>query len=278
VFDVDFMALLTREVLRERAPALIAESCAWSVGLSDQPHHLRRGGRLVGTGVTMGVRAANGQPLSGDEDGRLELGDARPGSFQDALNALAPDGTVHAERFDVQVLEPFVLATCVAAAERARDTRGAEWAELLDELGEDGSDLVEVVRLGEWEAPLRIDAEHLVLAALGAVPLVEVEAEGLPLSLVRAAEGITRTAVPPAPAAATPDDDLAGTLFLASAALRGAGLTVPVPRAEAEALVVALLGEGLLLAEVPAVLPHLPVQPETAAEVEAIVAAAGLGL
>jgi hypothetical protein len=280
VFDVDFMALLTREVLRERAPALIAEACAWSVGLSDQPHHLRRGGRLVATGVTMGVRAANGLPLSGEEDGRLELGDARPGSFQDALNALAPDGAVYAERFDVQVLEPFVLATCVRAAERARATRRAAWRELLDELGEDGRDLVEVVRLGEWEAPLRIDAEHLVLAALGAVPLVEVEAEGLPLSLVRAAEGITRTAVAPAPVAAPQpdDDDLAGTLFLAQAALRTGGLTVPVPRAEAETLVTALLAEGLLLEEVPAVLPHLPVQPETAAEVRAIVAAAGLGL
>ena len=280
MFDVDFMALLSREVLRERTPALIAEACAWSVGLSDQPHHLRRGGRLVATGVTMGVRAANGLPLSGEEDGRLELGDARPGSFQDALNALAPDGTVYAERFDVQVLEPFVLATCVQAAERARETRRAAWRELLDELGEDGRDLVEVVRVGEWEAPLRIDAEHLVLAALGTVPLVEVEAEGLPLSLVRAAEGITRTAVAPAPAAAPPpdDDDLAGTLFLAEAALRTGGLTVPVPRAEAETLVTALLAEGLLLEEVPAVLPHLPVLPETAAEVRAIVAAAGLGL
>jgi hypothetical protein len=280
VFDVDFMALLAREVLRERTPALIAEACAWSVGLSDQPHHLRRGGRLVASGVTMGVRAANGQPLSGEEDGRLELGDARPGSFQDALNALAPDGTVYAERFDVQVLEPFVLATCVQAAERARETRRAAWRELLDELGEDGRDLVEVVRVGEWEAPLRIDAEHLVLAALGAVPLVEVEAEGLPLSLVRAAEGITRTAATPPPAAAPQpdDDDLAGTLFLARAALDAGGLTVPVPRAEAETLVSALLAEGLLLEEVPAVLPHLPVLPETAAEVRAIVAAAGLGL
>jgi hypothetical protein len=279
VFDADFMALLTREVLRERAPALIAEACAWSVGLSDQPHHLRRGGRLVATGVTIGVRAANGQPLSGEEDGRLELGDARPGSFQDALNALAPDGTVYAERFDVQVLEPFVLATCVQAAERARATRRGAWRELLDELGEDGRDLVEVVRLGEWEAPLRIDAEHLVLAALGTVPLVEVEAEGLPLSLVRAAEGITRTAVAPVPVSAPqPDDDLAGTLFLARAALTAAGLTVPVPRAEAEPLVTALLAEGLLLEEVPAVLPHLPVRPETAAEVRAIVAAAGLDL
>jgi hypothetical protein len=280
VYDVDPVALRTREVLRERTAALVAEACAWSVGLSDQPHHLRRGGRLVTTGVTMGVRAATGLPLSGEEDGRLELGDARPGSFQDALNALAPDGTVYAERFDVQVLEPFVLATCVQAAERARETRRAAWRELLDELGEDGHDLVEVVRVGEWEAPLRIDAEHLVLAALGTVPLVEVEAEGLPLSLVRAAEGITRTAVTPAPAAAPPpdDDDLAGTLFLAEAALSTGGLTVPVPRAEAGTLVTALLAEGLLLEEVPAVLPHLPVLPETAAEVRAIVAAAGLGL
>jgi hypothetical protein len=279
VFDVDFMALLTREVLRERAPALIAEACAWSVGLSDQPHTLRRGGRLMATGVTIGVRAAHGQPLSGEEDGRLELGDARPGSFQDALNSLAPDGTVHAERFDADVLEPFVLATCVQAVERARDTRRAAWRELLDELGEDGRDLVEVVRLGEWEAPLRIDAEHLVLAALGGVPLVEVEAEGLPLSLVRAAEGIARTAAGPAATAPAPADaDLAGTLFLARAALDAAGLPVPVPPAGAEALVSALLAEGLLLEEVPAVLPHLPVLPETAAEVRAIVAAAGLGL
>jgi hypothetical protein len=276
VFDVDFMALLTREVLRERAAALIAEACAWSVGLSDQPHHLRRGGRLVNTGVTMGVRAANGLPLSGEEDGRLELGDARPGSFQDALNALAPDGTVYAERFDAEVVEPFVLQTCVLAAERARDTRRADWAELLDELGEDGGDLVEVVRLGEWEAPLRIDAEHLVLAALGAAPLVEVEAEGLPLSLVRAAEAVTRTAAAPPPAP-VPDDDLAGSLFLAQAALRAAEVTVPVPPAQAEQLVAALLAAGLLLEEVPAVLPHLPVESATLREVNAIVAASGLG-
>ncbi len=281
-FGPDLMALLTREVLRERAPALIAEACAWTVGLSDQPHHLRRGGRLVATGVTLGVRAAAGLPLSGEEDGRLELGDARPGSFQDALNALAPDGSVYAERFDVQVLEPFVLATCVQAAERVRATRRAAWAELLDELGEDGRDLAEVVRVGEWEAPLRIDAEHLVLAALGAVPLVEVEAEGLPLSLVRAAEGITRTAAAPAPGTAAPEgpapDELAGTLFLAHAALDAAGLARPVPPTEAETLVAALLAEGLLLEELPGVLPHLPVEPQTAAEVRAIVAAAGLEL
>ena len=44
VFDVDWMGLLVREVLRERTPALIAESCAWAVGLSDRPHLRRRAG------------------------------------------------------------------------------------------------------------------------------------------------------------------------------------------------------------------------------------------
>jgi hypothetical protein len=274
VFDVDFMALLTREVLRERAAALIAETCAWSVGLSDQPHYLRRGGRLVPTGVTMGVRAGTGQPLSGEEDGRLELGDARAGSFQDALNALSPDGRPYAERFDTEVVEPFALATCVLAAERARDTRRPAWDELLDDLGEDGVDLVEVVRAGEWEVPLRIDAEHLVLAALGNVPLVEVEAEGLPLSLVRSAEALTRTAARPA-AAPVPDDDLAGSLFLARAALEAGGLTVPVPPSQAEQLLAGLLAQGLLPEDLPGVLPHLPVETATVAEIAAIVAAAG---
>jgi hypothetical protein len=37
VFDVDWMGLLGREVLRERAAALIAEACAWAVGLSCPP-------------------------------------------------------------------------------------------------------------------------------------------------------------------------------------------------------------------------------------------------
>ena len=78
------------------------------------------------------------------------------------------------------------------AAERARSTRPEAWAELADDVGEDPDDLAEVVRGGGWEAPLRIDAEHLVLAALGDVPLIEVEAEGLPLSLVRAAEAVAR--------------------------------------------------------------------------------------
>ena len=269
------MALLTREVLRERAGALIAEACAWAVGLSDQPHHQRIRGRVVPTGLTIGVRAAHGQPLSGEEDGRLELGDARPGSFQDALNAVGPDGVLYAERFDREVIDPFVLDTCVRAAERARTSRRAAWAELLDELGEDGSDLAEVVRVGEWEAPLRIDAEHLVLAALGTVPLVEVEAEGLPLSLVRSAEAVTRAAAPPPVAAGPAPDELAGALFLAEAALDAAGLSRPVPLAQADRLLDALLAEGVLPEEVPVLLPHLPVEPVTAAEVRATLAAMG---
>jgi hypothetical protein len=275
VFDIDFMALLCREVLRERTPALIAEACAWSVGLSDHPHLHRVRGRLVPSGSTLGARAANGQPLGAEDDGRLELGDARPGSFQDALNAIGADGVLYAERFDRELVEPFVLDTCLQAAERARTTRAAEWAELVDELGEEGADLVEVVRVGEWEAPLRIDAEHLALAALGAVPLVEVEAEGLPLSLVRAAEAVTRAAAPvPAPTGPAADE-LAGALFLAEAAISGAGLTVPVPLAQADRLLEVLLAEGLLPEEVPPLLSQLPVEPVTAAEVRATLAALG---
>jgi hypothetical protein len=181
VFDVDWMALLTREVLRERTPELIAEACAWAVGMSDQPHYLRTGGRIVATGLTVGERALTGLALSGDEDGRLDLGDARPGSFQDALNGVDRDGRVQADRFDEELLHPFVAETCLRAAERARRTRAADWAELADDVGEEEADLADVVRTAGWEAPLRIDAEHLVLAALGHVPLIEVEAEGLPL-------------------------------------------------------------------------------------------------
>ena len=281
MFDSDFgpdpMALLTREVLRERTGALIAEACAWAVGLSDQPHHLRVRGRVVPTGLTIGARAATGQALGGEEDGRLDLGDARPGSFQDTLNAVTADGTLIAEHFDREVVEPFVLDTCVLAAERARDTRAPAWAEFLDELGEDGRDLGEVVRVAEWEAPLRIEAEHLVLAALGAVPLVEVEAEGLPLSLVRAAEAVTRAAAPRPvrPAGPGRPDELAGALFLAEAALRQSGLTLPVPLPEADGLLDVLLAEGLLPEEVPALLAHLPVEPATAAEVRATIATFG---
>jgi hypothetical protein len=265
VFDVDWMGQLTRDLLRERLPALVAEACAWSVGLSDRPHHERRRGRLVSTGDTLGHRALRGQSLSGEEDGRLDLGDARQGSFRDALNAVDDTGALHADRFDREVLEPFVLATCVLAAERARSTRPAEWLELLDDLGEDGSDLASVVRTGEWEAPLRMEAEHLVLAALADVPLLEVEAEGLPLSLVRAAEALARDAAPPPPPAPAGEDPAAsGAVFLARAAVSAEGLEEPVPPEDADRLLSALLSEGLEPEELADVLPHLPLAPETA--------------
>ena len=270
MFDVDWMGLLTREVLRERTAALVAETCAWAVGMSDRPHFLRSGGRIVGTGQTVGERAAVGLPLSGDEDGRLDLADARPGSFQDALNSVDHGGRVQADRFDAEVLHPFVLDTCVVAAERARRTRPDAWAELADDVGEDEADLADVVRAGGWEAPLRIDAEHLVLAALGATPLIEVEAEGLPLSLVRAAEAVARGAAgrpEPEPA----DDGLAGALFLAETAVSAATLPGPVPPAEAGRLLAELLAAGLEPDEVSGVLPHLPVQPATAEAVVALI-------
>ena len=273
MFDVDWMGLLGREVLRERAGALIAEACAWAVGLSDQPHCLRRSGRVVPSGLTIGQRAANEQPLGGEEDARLDLAEARPGSFQDALNALGSDGRLHADRFDDEVLHPFVLDVCLRAADRARSTRSAAWAELADDLGEEPSAPADVVRAGGWEEPLRIDAEHLVLAALSDVPLIEVEAEGLPLSLVRAAEAATRAAVradEPAPE----DQTLSGAVFLAQAAVRDSGLSAPVPAAQAGRLLEALLLQGLEPDEVLAVLPHLPVSPEGADKVTALVAAA----
>jgi hypothetical protein len=275
VFDVDWMGLLTREVLRERAPELIAETCAWAVGMSDQPHYQRTAGRIVATGTTVGERAAKELLLGDEEDGRLDLGDARAGSFQDALNSVGGDGVLQAQRFDDEVLHPFVQETCVRAAERARSTRPEAWAELAEDVGEDETDLAEVVRGGGWEAPLRIDAEHLVLAALGTVPLIEVEAEGLALSLVRAAEAVTRGAAPaPAPA---PDADLAASLFLADAAVTATGASLPVSPDAAEELVEQLLAHGLEPDEVLVVLPHLPVEPETAATVAAIVRAAGIG-
>ena len=47
MFEVDAIDLLAREVLRERTGALVAEACAWTVGLSDRMHHVRRNGRVV---------------------------------------------------------------------------------------------------------------------------------------------------------------------------------------------------------------------------------------
>jgi hypothetical protein len=273
MFDVGAIGLLARELVRERVATLVPEACAWSVGLSDAPHRVRRHGRVVATGATLGGRAAAGLPLSGEEDRRLELGESRVGTFADALGALTEQGTLYADRLDERVLAPFVLDTCRSALERARDLLPDELAELLEEVGEDGSDPMAVVRAAEWEAPLRIEAERLTLAALGGLPLIEVEAEGLSLSLVRAAEDVARSAAPAeAPVPVESGSDLAGALFLAEAALATAGLAVPVPPAQAASLLAALEREGLDAQEVLEVLPHLPVEADTADLVAATLA------
>jgi hypothetical protein len=273
MFDVDAVGLSARELVREQEATLVAEACAWSVGLSDAPHRVRRHGRVVATGATLGERAAAGLPLSGEEDRRLELAEPRVGTFADALGALTDQGTLYADRLDERVLAPFVLDTCRSALERARDLLPDELAELLEEVGEDGSDPMAVVRAAEWEAPLRIEAERLTLAALGGLPLIEVEAEGLSLSLVRAAEDVARSAAPAeAPVPVESGSDLAGALFLAEAALATAGLAVPVPPAQAASLLAALEREGLDAQEVLEVLPHLPVEADTAHLVAATLA------
>jgi hypothetical protein len=271
MFDVDWFGLLTRDVLRERTSALVAEACAWTVGLSDTPHLLRRNGRIAPSGLTVGERALRGLPLAADTDVRLDLADAVPGSFRDVLGALGPDGGTHAERFDVEVLAPFVLDVCLRAAERAADGRPGDWAELADDVGEDPAERAAVVRSGGWEAPLRTDAEVLVLAALGDQPLIEVEAEGLPLSLVRAAEAVTRdaAAAEPAPQA---DDDLATVIFLAEAAVRTARLD-DAPPSDAASVLAALRAEGLDDDEVLTALPLLPLSPSTVDRVRRLVEA-----
>jgi len=273
VFDADAVGLLARELVQERLAILASEACAWSVGLSDAPHLVRRQGRVVTTGETLGGRAAAGLPLSGEEDRRLELGEPRVGTFADALGALTEQGTLYADRLDERVLAPFVLDTCLTALERAREVLPDELAELLEEVGEDGSDPMAVLAATEWEAPLRIEAERLALAALGDLPLIEVEAEGLSLSLVRAAEDVARSAAPvetvsPAPPPG-PDPDLAGALFLAEAAVAAAGLPLPVPAAQAAVLLATLERQGLDAQEVLEVLPHLRIQPDTAEQVAA---------
>ena len=273
MFDVDWFGLLTREVLQERTPVLVAEACAWTVGLSDTPHLLRRHGRVAPSGLTVGERAVRGLSLAAETDVRLDLADAVPGSFRDVLGALGPDGGTHAERFDVEVLVPFVLDVCLRAAERAGTDRPADWADLADDVGEEPGDRAAVVRSGGWEAPLRTDAEILVLAALGDLPLIEVEAEGLPLSLVRAAEAVTRAAVPQEPEPV--DDDLAGSLFLARAAVAATGAPPPLAPDVAGALLDQLLAHGLEPEDLPAVLPQLPVQPATVDAVLTLLRAVG---
>jgi hypothetical protein len=271
VFEVDWLGLRTREELRERTAALIAEACAWAVGLSDRPHHRLRAGRLVATGATVGERAAAGLPLADDEGAVPELADARPGSFRDALAASGADGIAFAVRFDDEVLVPFVHDICVRAAERARAEHAAAWVELAEDLGEDPSDAAAVVRAGDWASPLRIDAELLVLAALGDVPLLQVEAEGLPLSLVRAAEAVTRDAASPGATPGHTDED-PGALFLAETALAGSGLDVPVQPQDAARLLDVLRAHDLADDELPGVLARLPLAPGTVELVTALAA------
>jgi hypothetical protein len=265
VYDVHGFSLLARQLLRERAGDLIAEACAWSVGMSDRPHYIRKDFRLVDGGATLGERAAGGLPLGSEESGRLELASAPPGSFSDALNAVTENGTLYADRFDQEVVTPFVRQTCVLAAEQARERQPDAWARLVEELGEDPADLEAVVRAGDWEGPLGMDADVLILSALGDVPLVEVEAEGLPLSLVRAAEDEVRRAAPTVAAEPAPvdEEDLAGALFLAQSAVESADLPLPVPPSHGSDLLDVLLREELEPAEILRLLPSLPVQQDT---------------
>lgn len=265
MFGVEEFSLLARQVLRERASALIAEACAWCVGMSDRPYYIYRDFRLVDSGTTLGERATSGMPLGSEESGRLELGSARPGSFSDALNALTADGTLYADRFDREVVAPFVRETCVHAAERARERRPESWARLVDELAENPDDLDAVVRAGDWEGPVGMDADVLLQSALGDVSLVEVEAEGLPLSLVRAAEDEVRRAAPTVDAEppAASEEELAGALFLARSAVEGAELPLPVPPSHSSDLLDLLLGQELEPAEILRLLPSLPVQQDT---------------
>jgi hypothetical protein len=262
VLDLDALGLMARELLRERAAELIAETCAWSVGLSDLPHYELRDGRVAPSGLTLGTRAETGQPLGTETSDRLDLGDARPGSFQDVLNAQAPDGALYAEKLDEDLLTPFVVDTGDRALQQLRDSDPQQWAELLDEVGEDGTDPAAVVRALEWDELLRTDAEDLVLGALGEVPLLEVEREGVPLSVVRAAERLTQDAVAlPSEADQEPDE---AVMFLAAAAIERAGLPRPVPPEHADRLLETLLSEGLEPDELRHALPHLPVLADTA--------------
>ena len=96
------------------------------------------------------------------------------------------------------------------------------------------------------------------------------EAEGLPLSLVRAAEAVTRGAVAEAGEPEPDDAELAGVLFLAEAAIRRARLPEPVPVAVAADLLGVLRAEGLADDEVLTALPRLPVAAETADAVSAL--------
>jgi hypothetical protein len=72
-----------------------------------------------------------------------------------------------------------------------------------------------------------------------------------------------------------PDDGDPGALFLAEAVVGGSGLPLPVPPADAGRLLELLLGEGLGPDEIPGLLGRLPVEPATAVQMAAMLAAAG---
>lgn len=268
MYELDPVSVMSLEILREQTAALIAETSAWCVGLSDRPHFLRRNGRVKPSGYTLGARAAAELPLGGEEDALIGLGEARPGSFRDLLNALTPVGEIYADHLERDVLRPFSVRTCINAIEQARKTRPRVWADLMDDLGledDEDVDVEELVRSGEWAVALLVEAEQLVLAALGDIALIDVELEGAPLALVRSAEAITVAAAPLPPdlPSGVDDDDLAGALFLADAALRAAALTVPVPPVQAVELLQVLTDEGLQPDEIVRLLPELPVLQET---------------
>ena len=76
-FAVDWMELLCREVLRERTGALVAEACAWAVGLFEAKAWL--GAVVAGTGLALLLRllALSKERRGASSEGVLILGASR---------------------------------------------------------------------------------------------------------------------------------------------------------------------------------------------------------
>ena len=230
--------------------------------MSDQPHHLRSGGRMVGDRARRSASGRLHRPAAQRRGGRPARSGRRPaGQLPGRAQRARADGTVHADRSTSRSSTRScsdLRAGCRAGPARPGP---AAWRELPDDLGEDGptSPRSSGRRLGGAAADRR-RAPRPRRARRG--PLIEVEAEGLPLSLVRAAEGIARGAAPPArrrPATTT----------WPAAVPRHAAPTRPACRAGAtgggrDAGRPPCSRRGCCSRRSPAVLPHLPVQPETA--------------